>query len=107
MGAWLSVYGDAIYGTRPCAPYKKDGICFTKKEDTVYALQPFKEETDPAENVVWIPYTGQVTEVTAMGGRESGILHKGGGRLKSRSGEKRIRKGPDCQSFLPESLRRR
>lgn len=67
MGAWLSEYGDAIYGTRACAPYKKDGIGFTKKGGTVYAIQPFANEADPADNVVWIPYPGSVNHITAMG----------------------------------------
>jgi len=39
MGEWLKVFGEAIYGTRVVAPYKKDGIGFTKKGSTVYALQ--------------------------------------------------------------------
>lgn len=99
MGAWLSVYGDAIYGTRPCAPYKKDGIGFTKKEDTVYALQPFQEETDPVENVVWIPYTGQVTEVTAMGDEKVESFTKEEGGLRVVLEKKEYEKAPIARVF--------
>lgn len=67
IGAWLKEYGDAVYGTRACAPYKKDGIGFTQKDNTVYAIQTFQNETDPVENIVWIPYAGDVNEITAMG----------------------------------------
>lgn len=67
MGEWLGVYGEAIFGTRVCAPYKKDGIGFTRKDGTVYAIQTFPQETDPVENTVWIPYTGDVDEITALG----------------------------------------
>lgn len=67
MGEWLREYGDAIYGTRVCAPYKKDGIGFTQKDGTVYAIQTFERETDRAEDTVWIPYIGDFSEITAMG----------------------------------------
>jgi len=38
MGAWLKVNGDAIYGTRPIAPYKEGRVVFTRKGDFVYAI---------------------------------------------------------------------
>lgn len=70
MGEWLSVYGDAIYGTRVCAPYKKDGIGFTKKGDTVYAIQPFPDENTVPETEVWIPYEGPVGRVLSLDTKE-------------------------------------
>jgi len=40
MGAWLKQYGEAIYGTRICAPYVTDNFSFTQKavENKVYAI---------------------------------------------------------------------
>jgi len=39
IGAWMKVNSEAIYETRPIAPYKEANICFTSKKDgTVYAL---------------------------------------------------------------------
>jgi alpha-L-fucosidase len=39
IGAWMKVNREAIYETRPIAPYKEVNICFTTKKDgTVYAL---------------------------------------------------------------------
>lgn len=33
IGAWMKVNGDAIYGTRPIAPYKENNICFTQNKN--------------------------------------------------------------------------
>lgn len=99
MGAWLGVYGEAIYDTRACAPYKKDGIGFTKKGDTVYALQAFADETDIADSEVWIPYTGSVSEVSALGEDEvlGFVREEGGIRVTLR--ERVYEKTPFARAF--------
>jgi len=33
IGAWMKVNGDAIYATRPIAPYKEDNVCFTQNKN--------------------------------------------------------------------------
>ena len=38
MGAWLKIYGDGIYGTRICAPYFKDNLFYTQKENRRYVF---------------------------------------------------------------------
>ncbi len=39
IGAWMKVNGEAIYGTRPVAPYKSDEVCLTQgKKGEVYAI---------------------------------------------------------------------
>lgn len=38
IGAWLAVNGEAIYGTRPIAPYQDGDVRFTCKGDMAYAL---------------------------------------------------------------------
>lgn len=50
IGAWMRVNGEAIYGTRPMAPYKDGNVAFTRKGDTVYAITLLAEgqETLPA-----------------------------------------------------------
>lgn len=65
MGEWLEANGDAIYGTRICAPYKKENIAFTQKEGKVYAIELFPAEQE-APQKVWIPYTGEVGKVTLL-----------------------------------------
>jgi len=38
IGDWLDVNGEAIYGTRPIAPYREGYICLTRKGNAVYAI---------------------------------------------------------------------
>jgi len=38
IGAWLKINGEAIYGTRPVAPYQEGNVYFTKRGDTIYAI---------------------------------------------------------------------
>jgi alpha-L-fucosidase len=38
IGAWMKVNGEAIYGTRPIAPYKDGPVVFTRKNQFVYAI---------------------------------------------------------------------
>ena len=38
LGAWLRKYGEAIYGTRPCAPYKVQNAFLTQTKDCVYVV---------------------------------------------------------------------
>ena len=82
MGKWLDVYGEAIYGTRVCAPYKKDGIGFTTKNGVVYAIETFASETQEVPSKVWIPYEGKVTKISDMAdGRVLSFEVKDGGYL--------------------------
>jgi alpha-L-fucosidase len=38
IGEWMEVNGEAIYGTRPVAPYKEGSVAFTQKENVIYAI---------------------------------------------------------------------
>ena len=72
IGQWLAAYGEAIYGTRICAPYKKGDVAFTRKGDTVYALRLYTDEKPVSvEPVVCIPYPGDVSRVTLVDSGES------------------------------------
>ncbi len=66
LGNWLKIYGDAIYGTRVCAPYKKDSFAFTqkKKEGKVFAILLEPEEIKGGE--VLLPYGESITKITCM-----------------------------------------
>jgi alpha-L-fucosidase len=55
LGAWLRLYGDAIYGTRPCAPYKAGDLRFTRKGARVYVIRLYDEgaTVPPVEAIPW------------------------------------------------------
>ncbi|HEY5915052.1 MAG TPA: alpha-L-fucosidase [Verrucomicrobiae bacterium] len=51
IGEWLRVNGEAIYGTRPVAPYKEGRVVFTQKRNRTYAiyLTATENENFPAQ----------------------------------------------------------
>ncbi len=104
IGAWLSRYGEAIYGTRVCAPYQKDGMGFTRKGDTVYAIQVFARETDPVEDILWIPYEKEVKEIRGLG--ETRVLsyerRKGGYQVVTAPGDSQETEAPIARVFVLE-----
>lgn len=71
MGEWLKENGEAIYGTRVCAPYKEGRFGFTCKGKTVYAIETFESEDSDVEENVLIPYTGDVSKITLMNQEET------------------------------------
>ena len=102
MGEWLNVFGDAIYGTRVCAPYKKDGIAFTKKGETVYAIETFEDENSAVKDRVLIPYEGAVSEITSLeDGRKLSFTRVEGGYLVDAAGvgQTKDRKAPIGRVF--------
>ncbi len=66
MGEWLKENGEAIYGTRVCAPYKAGSFGFTRRGETVYGIELFDTEDSPVEENVLIPYAGEVHKITLM-----------------------------------------
>lgn len=51
LGAWLRANGEAVYSTRPAAPYRAGDWAFTGRGGTVYAIRLWKEsdDCDPGE----------------------------------------------------------
>lgn len=54
IGKWMDLNGEAIYSTRPLAPYKSNNICFTKNKnsDTAYALYLAKENETALPSII-------------------------------------------------------
>ncbi len=75
IGAWMDVNGEAIYATRPIAPFKEGKIAYTQKKDTgaVYALYlaDQEEETLPAKLFFYSisPSTGSAVTLLETGDR--------------------------------------
>jgi len=66
LGRWLKVYGEAIYGTRPCAPYRTGNFAFTKKDGKVYAFYLYDENDKPAEELT-IPVDFDCKSIAMLG----------------------------------------
>lgn len=66
LGEWMRLYGEAIYGTRPCAPYKKNGIAFTRKNNNVYAIKIYEENDEILEEII-IPFSQTVFRMKLLG----------------------------------------
>ncbi len=47
IGDWLSVNGEAIFGTRPIAPYKEAQVVFTQKREKIYGIYLTRNENEP------------------------------------------------------------
>ena len=55
MGRWLDVNGEAIYHSRPVAPYKEGKVCLTRQEDgTVYATYLGDENEHSPPSRIWL-----------------------------------------------------
>jgi len=55
IGAWLKVNGEAIYATRPIAPYKEGKVCLTStKEGAVYAVYLGDEDEENPPSRIWL-----------------------------------------------------
>ena len=68
MGEWLNKFGECIYGTRVCKPYKKDGVAFTQKESErkVYAIYTYPDEKTLPKEEIFIPYTNDFNNIICL-----------------------------------------
>lgn len=70
MGAWLKIHGEAVYGTRMCAPYYIDHMGFTKKDGKVYCFYMYESEQCEVMPTIFVPYKEKVHQVDLIGGAE-------------------------------------
>lgn len=71
LGVWMKTYGEAVYGTRICAPYFTNDFAFTCKEGNVYASYLYPSEDAPIHEHITIPYTEPVAGVELVHTNES------------------------------------
>jgi alpha-L-fucosidase len=99
IGQWMKVNGDAIYGTRPVAPYKNDKIRFTRqKKGAVCAiyLADEKELTLPEELKISGIRPAKGAEVSLMGAKAE-LTWKLDGEQLIVSIPKAVRENPPCK----------
>lgn len=65
LGAFLKRNGEAVYGTRACAPYFKDGWAFTRKEHTIYAFYLYDDSAEVRSEFM-LPDFGAVRAVSLL-----------------------------------------
>lgn len=65
IGKWLNKNGYAIYGTRPCSPYRKDMFAYTSKGDEMYAiyLPDENDNSNTLPDTVTIPVSEKISQV--------------------------------------------
>lgn len=81
VGRWMKVNGEAIYETRPIAPYKESKICYTVRRDgTVFAIYLGDEdETAPPDKVMLYGHCPpEGGRVELLGGRGPLLWEKAG-----------------------------
>ena len=77
---WMKPYGEAIYGTRVCAPYQSGNLSFTQKGDTVYAIRLYPVAQEAVESRNFVPYTGKISEIHMLdSGKEVAFTEADGG----------------------------
>lgn len=55
IGDWMKVNGEAIYETRPVAPYKEGKVCLTGKRDgSVYAIYLADADEENPPSKIWL-----------------------------------------------------
>lgn len=100
LGEWLKVYGEAIYGTRVCAPFKKGNIAFTKKDSKVYAIVLYEDENQSVDSKIFVPYTGAVMAVSMLGSDETVSYETNGKGIEITLKGERTDKKPIAQVFV-------
>jgi len=67
IGAWMKINGDALYGTRPIAPYRVGNVCLTKKAGTIYAIVLASEGQTAPPAEIEIPAVRKAQTVRMLG----------------------------------------
>jgi alpha-L-fucosidase len=100
MGEWMRGNGEAIYGTRPIAPYKDGKVCLTQKKvgGAVYAIYLADEgEVHPPQMIeVNNVRASKDAQVVMLGGKDELKWRNEGKKLVIELPD-RVRKNPPCQ----------
>jgi len=99
IGAWMRINGEAIYNTRPLAPYRQGAACFTQSRDgAAYAiyLAGEKETSVPSRITIASVIPAKSARISLLGAEGDLSWEISGGRLTVLIPES-IRKNPPCE----------
>ncbi|MEW6194008.1 MAG: alpha-L-fucosidase C-terminal domain-containing protein [Bacteroidota bacterium] len=95
----MKINSEAIYNTRPLAPYREGKVCFTQlKDGTIYAiyLADENEKNIPAEIKIPESVANDKSNFTFLGSNEKLTIEKTGSDLIINI-PKTIQKNPPCR----------
>lgn len=100
IGTWMSINDEAIYNSRPLAPYREGKICFTQlKDGTSYAiyLADENEKTIPAEIILPSSVVGSKSTVSLLGSKVKLKLEKVGSNFTVHIPQS-LQNNPPCEN---------
>ena len=99
VGDWMNVNSEAIYGTRPIAPFKEGKTCLTQNEKAIYIIYLADEDETTPPAKIWssriVPEDGAT--VTMLGTNEILRWEKVGNGFVAEIPES-VRSRPPCES---------
>jgi alpha-L-fucosidase len=99
IGAWMRINGEAMYNSRPLAPYRQGATCFTQsREGAAYAiyLAAENEKSVPSQIILASLAPAKGARISLLGTQGDLPWEFSGGRLTVRIPEP-IRNNPPCE----------
>ena len=99
IGAWMRINGEAIYNSRPLAPYRQGAACFTRSRDgAAYAIYLAEENETSVPSLITLASLtpAKSARISLLGAKGELPWEFSGGRLMVRIPES-IQRNPPCK----------
>jgi alpha-L-fucosidase len=100
IGDWMKINSEAIYHSRPVAPYKEGKVCLTQQKDgSTYAVYLADKDEKNSPSKIWLStiQPDKDSKITMLGAKEELIWEKVGKGFVVNI-PKSIQMAPPCQS---------